>query len=363
MVKLSNKLHNYLARQYPDSKFENEIFLSYTNVRDEYCALRHGIGLVDKSDRTILRMTGKETLDFIHRISTNSINNLSVDEKVNTLFLNEKGRFIDRATLVALENSYLLIGSSGTEDRLKYWIERYIIMEDIKVEPVENELALFEFYGDQAESFLTMICGKEIEYLDMQKILHISYEGVELKAMKFQEIGNTLKYWLLVKHTDSLKLVKQLFENASVFDLKLVGKDAYEIFRVEKGIPDFPNEINDLHNPHEVGLIGEVNFKKGCYIGQEVIARLDTYDKVQRKMIGFVNANHQPISSPVDLLDNENNDLGKISSIVNSELLRKQIGLALIKKKFINENELTTVATDENGTKLNLKLAELPFKK
>ena len=65
-------------------------------------------------------------------------------------------------------------------------------------------------------------------------------------------------------------------------------KKAYEIFRIKNGIPKFPNELNDEFNPHEVNLSCDVSPDKGCYIGQEVIARLQTYDKVQKKMKGLL---------------------------------------------------------------------------
>ncbi len=60
-----------------------------------------------------------------------------------------------------------------------------------------------------------------------------------------------------------------------------------DAYKIENGIPSDPNELNDLYNPHEAKLIDLVDFKKGCYIGQEVIARLDTYDKVQKHLVGL----------------------------------------------------------------------------
>ncbi len=363
MVRSQNKLYNYLLKQYPDANFEEETFFSFTKVEEEYCTLKHGVGFIDKTNRTMLRLKGKDTLEFLHRISTNSVKELTIDEKKNTLFLNEKGRFIDRAAIISSEDGYLLIGSEGTKNLLSYWIERFIIMEDIKVEVLEGEYSIFEFFGPQTDSFFTMICGKEVEYLDFSKVLRVTFDGLDFSVMKFNEAGDTQKYSLIIKSSDSVKLVKYLFDNASVFDFKAVGKKAYEIFRVEKGIPEFPNEINDSYNPHEIGLIHEVDFNKGCYIGQEVIARLDTYDKVQRKLMGLINKNHNSIKDGIELVDPDENNLGIISSVAQSELLKKQIGLVLVRSKYLSGFDLNTKVMDKEGNELNLKLTELPFKK
>lgn len=363
MVKAKNKLDNYFLKKFPDADFAEEIFHSFTRVEEEYCNLKYGVGFINKPNRTILRLTGKDTLEFLHRISTNSVKELAVDEKKNTLFLNEKGRFIDRTTLISSEDSFILIGSEGTKDLLSLWIERYIIMEDIKVESLEGEYSILEFFGSQVESYFTMICGKEVEYLDFSKVLRSSVEGIEISLMKFHEAKDTIKYLIIVKSSESFKLVKFLFENASVFDLKAVGKKAYEIFRVEKGIPEFPNEINDNFNPHEVGLIEEVDFNKGCYIGQEVIARLDTYDKVQRQLKGLINNNHKPLNEGIELVDTKDKNLGFISSVAQSELLKKQIGLVLVRQKYLSDNSLNTIVKDDKGNELNFKLTDLPFKK
>ncbi len=82
------------------------------------------------------------------------------------------------------------------------------------------------------------------------------------------------------------EVVKFMVENKGPFDFNLIGEKAYEVYRIEQGIPVAPNELNDNYNPHESKLLNAVSFRKGCYIGQEVIARLETYEKVQKYLVG-----------------------------------------------------------------------------
>ena len=152
-----------------------------------------------------------------------------------------------------------------------------------------------------------------------------------------------------------------MLQNKSVFDVALIGEEAHEIYRVENGIPSYPNEINFNSNPYETNLINYVNFSKGCYIGQEVIARLDTYDKIQRSMTGIILDDEIETKGTVTLFDEDKNDVGIVTSMVKSELLKKTIGLGLIRKKAVVENG--KIFAGSNNGKINVTLSELPFKR
>jgi len=127
----------------------------------------------------------------------------------------------------------------------------------------------------------------------------------------------------------------------SVFDFGLVGIDAYEIFRVENQIAKAPNELSDEFNPHDLKLIHEVDFSKGCYIGQEVIARQDTYNKIQFSLINILLDNDN-VELPLELIEN-NQLLCKITSVVNSPKYEKRLGLALVRNNFLDGEKFFTI--------------------
>ena len=82
-----------------------------SSFKEEYNTVKNGSAVRINSDAVIIQLEGKDTLEFLHRVSTNSVKDLKPFEKKNTLFLNAKGRFIDRTTLINLENYFLLIGN------------------------------------------------------------------------------------------------------------------------------------------------------------------------------------------------------------------------------------------------------------
>lgn len=341
--------------------FEGNTKKIYSSVKDEYNALKNGSGVRIIPDAVIIHLTGKETLDFLHRVSTNEIKELKPFEKKNTLFLNEKGRLIDKTTLVNFENFCLLIGNPDPNKKLFSWINKYIIMEDIQTKDVTDDYLLIELIGPQTESYLTLLIGDEIKNLNSHNVLFTHADGFSFYLFNYSRANGVPVYKILIDKNRSSEFIDYMLSNKSVFDVCLVGDDAYNIFRIENGIASVPNEINDNYNPHETNLIGDVSFSKGCYIGQEVVARLDTYDKVQRKMLGIIFPVEIELNGTAQLFDDENNEAGNITSMAYSDFLKKPIALGFVRKKMLNENN--RIFTEINGKKIQITTCELPFKK
>ncbi len=328
---------------------------SYTDAQIEYEALKYGVGIRINSDLCLLKLTGKDVCDFLHRISTNEINNIMPFEKTDTLFTNEKGRFIDRATFMNFDDHSFLFGSSYHCEKLSRWIERYIIAEDIKLEKMREKFMVFEIMGPQSGSYVSMFCGKCLEELDGKKIMKIDFDGIEILITKFFGNEKKSKYWIIVDHGLFKNFISKIHSHKSAFDACLVGEDAFQYYRIENLIPEAPFEINDNFNPHEVNLIKDVSFSKGCYIGQEVIARLDAYEKVQKELHlveldGEVSLN----SKPLPIVDSANNTVGLLTSFSKALTLNNAIGLAAISKKKLNDQ--TSLFVENHESKVGLKI-------
>jgi folate-binding protein YgfZ len=145
-------------------------------------------------------------------------------------------------------------------------LEKFIIMEDIIVEDVSAE-------------FSKVLLGS----FDSLK------EGHDLPQLG--EFGLVLDEWRGLKRLTTI-MVKKEYEADVLGQIRAQGfvelsPQEYEELRVSEGIPAFPNELNELRNPLEAGLRSLVSWTKGCYVGQEVIARLDTYKKVQQRLVTF----------------------------------------------------------------------------
>ena len=217
---------------------------------------------VDISDRAIVSLLGSESLDLLQRISTNDVAKLSTDGSVQTVLANEKGRIVEVVSVVDRSGvDLLVVGQSTDPQMMKEWIEKYIILEDITVEVLTGNLTHLMTY-DSTEEMRDLTHRLTLEKCRVfEETLGSAKLGHVLAPLEFH--GELTKWLLSIGFLES--------------DLT-----DYERHRVTYGVPGFPSELSSSYNPLEAGLLHLVSFTKGCYIGQEVVARLDTYKKVQR---------------------------------------------------------------------------------
>ncbi|MCF8411959.1 MAG: hypothetical protein K9G44_00990 [Melioribacteraceae bacterium] len=337
-------ISEFIKKTYPNLEIgKNGNVDKYFSVKQEYDLFIHGAGLRDVSDLKIWKLVGPDSVDFLQRISTNDVKSTLPSHIKTTIFTNEKGRILDRTFFVNKGSEFLLFGSRK-DDLLFHWLDKYLIMEEIKIEDVTAHYYSLEIIGPQSSSFLVSLFGKEIENITDYSILSIEFSNYQIEVLKLFRIDDEPVYRMNIPMDFAQEFLGEILGNHSVFEVNLVGEKAYNAFRIKNGLPDAPNELNDNFNPHELNILADVNFKKGCYIGQEVIARLDTYDKVQKFLKGvIIHTDNGNLVNSSDLYDVSGNMVGKLTSYSDSELFDKKIGLAIIRKQFM-----------ENGTKLRL---------
>ena len=271
-------------------------------------------------------------MDFLHRISTNSMKNLNKEEVKKTIFTSEKGRIIGVSTILNFESYLLLLTSAHSKQKVMSWINKYIIGDDVELSDASHRFNLFEVIGPQSESFLSLFVGDTISSVMDNSFKVVSADGVLFFLAKLKDENGISKYWILAEQENGKKLINNMIENKGPFDFNLIGDNAYNAYKIEFGIPSDPNELNDNFNPHEAKIIDLVDFNKGCYIGQEVIARLDTYDKVQKHLVGLCFSDTIDTNDKFSLLDDQQNEVGVITSIAYSPKIKKNIALGYIKK-------------------------------
>jgi folate-binding protein YgfZ len=336
-----------------------KVINNYSGIEEEVNTLYKGVGLRNISHLGIIEMKGKDVLDFLHRISTNSIKDLPKEGVRKTIFTSDKGRIIGLTTVINFENYQLLVCAPDNKNKIMSWSRKYVISDDVLVNDANTKYNLLELSGPQAASFATLICGKVANEIKENTFRIINTDNLLFFLIRLEDERGFAKYWLLGDFENTKRLISIMLESNGVFNFKLIGEEAYNIYRVEQGNPASPNELNDNVNPHEAGLINYIDFKKGCYIGQEVIARLDTYDKVQRRITGikFTDAINQTDSFSVYSGASE---VGNVTSVVYSPKLKTYLGLAFIRKGFLQDNN-SLHAVNSKGEKKSIVIDSLPF--
>jgi len=339
-----------------------QIINNYSTLEEEIDTLYNGAALRNISHQGIIELKGADALDLIHRIATNSVKDVSKEGVKRTIFTSEKGRIIGLTTLMNFENYQLLVCDRASKMKVMSWIRKYVISDDVEVNDANVKYNLLELSGPQSESFATLVCGSVVGEMQTNTFKIIHTENILFFLIKMTGERGKNKFWFLADFENSKRLINYMNENKGVFNFSMVGEAAYNIYRVEQAIPIVPNEINDDHNPLEAGLKDLIDFNKGCYIGQEVIARLDTYQKVQTHLVGLKFSDSVEMNNGHFTLVENGNEVGKVTSIVYSPKLNKNIGLAYVKSSHSSQGTqfILKLSADSNAT---AEVQALPFVK
>jgi len=231
---------------------------------------------LDSSDRPYLRVTGSARARFLHRITTADINALPSGQIAPTLLITGKGRLLDRLMVLCLEDSCLVLGSAGAGDLPAATLRRYVVFDDVHIEDLRQEVCLLALHGPEAGNVLAAAGGETV-------IGEVQLAGIPVT--QFREPGPGGTGWLiLVDATEKEALKNSLQAAAGEGGLVLADPVGWEALRVETGLLRFGHELTEDWNPLEMRQEDALSFDKGCYVGQEVMARLRTYDRVKRRL-------------------------------------------------------------------------------
>ena len=233
---------------------------------------------VHHTDYGCLKATGEDALDLLNRLSTNKVDHLEPGHWAPTVLTTDRGRIVDLLWVVHAGDNVLLITSPGQQQPVIEWLDKYTIMEDLEVEDVSRSTAVVALAGVGADAVLGQ-AEDEPDYLPgrVYQAATVSVGGVEAITVS-RPLGGLACRLLILPEDASAAATSALAEAGAV----TADADQWETLRVLNGSPAFGSEMGEPYNPLEAGLIGAIDFTKGCYIGQEVIARLDSYDRVQK---------------------------------------------------------------------------------
>ena len=225
-----------------------------------------------------LSLIGSDALDLLDRLTTNRISDLtSMGMGMGAGLTTNKGRIIDLLGIHVEEKGLMVVTSGNATEKVSDWIDFYTIMEDVQIKNVSDQTFHFRVIGTSSE------IGVLPDTTDMKPFHGVQTElaGVPSLAISLQ-VGNLSCIDLIGSVVSGDSVQSKLDEY-----LKEIRIEEYNHFRIDAGEPVYGSELTEEFNPLEAGLLPYISFNKGCYIGQEVVARLNTYDKVQRKLVKF----------------------------------------------------------------------------
>ena len=246
--------------------------------------------ICDRSNWGLLKITGEDRLTYLHNQSTNDFKSLKISEGCATVFVTSTARTIDLATTYVTEDAILIIVAPNRRQYLLEWLERFIFPFDkVEVTDVSANYALWTLIGSESDRILAQLGINNLPKLPQYNHQLITIDDVEIRL----GVGSDLAlpgYNLIVPVEKADKIRDRI-------DAKEISDQQWEQLRILQGRPAPDKELTEDYNPLEAGLWQTISFEKGCYIGQETIARLNTYNGVKQRLWGvkFSNSAHQAI--------------------------------------------------------------------
>ncbi len=319
---------------------------SFDNDEQALKATQEEVALWDRSHWGIIEVSDQERLRFIHNQSTNQINQLKPGQGCETVFVTSTGRNIDLVTVYVTEDSLLLLISPGKKEEMMKWLDRFLFpMDQVELKDVSEQYAIFTLIGPQSNNLIKDLVIEDIS--EQKEYTHqlITIENIQLRL----SVGTGLKipgYTLIIPSQKAANSWQKLINQGAI----PCGNRVWENLRILQGRPVPGQELTEDYNPLETGLWGHISFDKGCYIGQETIARLNTYQGVKQRLWGvelteFVEPNSEIIV--------EGKKIGKITSSTTTET--GAFSLAYIRTKVGGAGLKVQVGNLEG------KLVEVPF--
>lgn len=250
----------------------NGVPIRYDRGHDEAKAVADGLAVVFEGQGDGLRVAGKDALDLLHRLAASEVRGIPPHQWRPLLLTSDKGKVIDHAQLLHLDDELHVLCGNQRLDAVRDWIDRFVITEDVALRP-------------QTDATHWWLVGAPVARLAAERMNVEPLDGPY--AARHDAAGNLLltsgPQWtglfrLSVPRNEIERVIVALVGHGAV----LVGRDAFDAWRIPHGRVLSGADLASGVNPLEVGLRGSVSFTKGCYVGQEVVARLDTYEKVRR---------------------------------------------------------------------------------
>jgi folate-binding protein YgfZ len=297
-----------------------------------------------------LRITGDDRAAFLQRQSTNDVNKLAPGKSVLTVLTTPAARILDVLRMMIDEDGAIgavtLPGYAG--ETARYLKSRIFFMDKVAVEDAGAEFFQVDLEGRKAHAVLSRL-GLDLAP-GVDEVTTGEVQGVPVRVIGQAGLAGT--GFRLLAPTGSAGQIESTLRGAGA---ERLTPGQYEIFRIEAGLPAARAELSEEYTPLETGLERAVSDGKGCYTGQEVIARQVTYDKVTQRLAGL------RLAEPVEVGERiwaEGRIVGRITSYADSPSFGP-IALGIIKRPFYEPG--TSLETGSDLRKAPAKAVSLPF--
>ena len=333
----------------------------YGTATEEHLAVRKSVGIADLSHRGLLRITGDDRIKWLQSLISNDILSLTTGQGLYSAFMDHKGKMLSYFRVLMLEESIVLEDTGEVGDITYQNLRKFLLFgTKAKMENCLESWGILLISGPSAPALI-----KQAFSIDMTDAKPLSFQTSDIEGhvaifAKTEETGEQDIEILIPK--DGLRPAwEQIWSIGKSFDLQAVGTSALQSLRLEAGIPKVGPDLNERIVPPEANLEGKAfSLTKGCYPGQEVVARMDTYGAVKRRLVGLlIDSTENQLPAPGAKLFSGEREVGWVSSAAYSPILGKPVALGFPLRDFTKPQ--TELSVEVEGERRTAMVESLPF--
>ena len=315
-----------------------------SDPRAELDALADGAGWIDRSDRARLDISGPDRAKFLHNLTTNDVKRLAAGRGHEAFVTSPQGKTLGYVTLLAGEDSILVRSDPGGLAGVLPHFRKYGIFDDVTIDDVGPPTFEFHLAGPRAGDLLGRL-GAELPPEDDLAHRRTVVAGRPVRVVRESPTG--IGGWTLIGDgTDATVVAGGLAEFGAV----TIDPATFEALRIEAGTPASGRDVTPENLPQEVGRDARsINFVKGCYLGQETVARLDALGHVNR-ILRVLRLDGEVVPLPGTALEAGGKRVGAITSAAYSPRLGRPVALAYVRVAHAGPGTSLDAVTEAGAT-------------
>jgi aminomethyltransferase len=325
----------------------------YGDPAAENEAVRERAGVIDRSERGKIEVTGKDRASFLHGLVSNDVKTLTPGQGNESAFLDVHGKVTALLVVHCLADRLVLETERLLAEPLSSAIDRYLFSERAELEDVSPGWGILTVAGPNARKIVEQTLGAVVPDLSRWHHVVVPWEGAALRVVRTEETGEE-GYDVWVEPAG----LARLWDGLVAAGAQPIGREAWDVLRLEAGGVRYGIDVDGSTLILEAPLPDAYSLNKGCYLGQEVVARITYRGHVNRKIVGFRLADPRvpPAGAPVLVGGRE---VGRITSAVVSPALGVALALGFLRREHWEPG--TRVEVRDGDELRAAEVAELPF--
>ena len=310
-----------------------------------YQAARTGAAIVEKDLFGILKLTGSDRVSWLQGMVSNDVSKLTAGKGCYAAHLNAQGRIVGQMMIIASEDALWLSVERSAIGNLAAAFDKLLIMEDVQVTDVSSELEIVSVIGPKASSVIEVWLGRPIALEGLYS--HREFGGCRV-------VVSELGYDLWIPREGVGKVLGSLAQAGAT----LIDHSVWDVLRTECGLPVYGVDIDETTTFPELGERG-ISYEKGCYIGQEAVAKIKYLGHVNRRFVGFEIQTSQ-IPDMKSSIRKDGKDVGYVTTALFSYGLNRPIALGFVSRAgYVPGSDVEVMS---GGQSIPARIVDLPFR-